>query len=97
MKWLCMNIMFYINVRVHIVLYCIELYCIWLFIKRFSQQKPFRSAPSASNPEGKGRILVLKMTRRDYQKGWRSGLVEEVHSTEKGLCRRRIWIEPSQS
>ena len=30
--------------------YCIVLYCIWLFIKRFSQQKPFRSAPSASNP-----------------------------------------------
>src|SRR5688572_4602708 len=66
-------------------------HCIVLYLaiyKALLTAKAFQKRSQCEQPEGKGRILVSKKMRRDYQKGWQSEPVEEVHSTEKDLCRR---------
>ena len=57
------------------------LYCACPSMKCCSQHEPFRSAPSAFDPERKDRIWGERKMRIDYQRGWWNGLQRDVYST----------------
>src|SRR5688572_24733509 len=62
--------------------------------KVLSQHGPFRSAPSVRNH---GKKSGFKVRERCFQKESCNRQVGEVRSTERDLCRQRIWIEPWKS